>query len=169
MPASFRFLDEAPDLVLPVRIDPRTLTLGGFNFEGLARLAPGVTVEHASADLGRAVPVWVEAWPPFPGTPRADYFQVTPLVRPLKQELVGSVGTMLWVLMGTIGIVLVIACANVANLVLLRAQDRHQEIAIRAALGAGRGGWRGRCWRKASSSACWAAPWESCSRRPVSR
>ena len=139
MPASFRFLDEAPDLVLPVRIDPRTLTLGGFNFEGLARLAPGVTAEHASADLGRAVPVWVEAWPPFPGTPRADYFQVTPLVRPLKQELVGSVGTMLWVLMGTIGIVLVIACANVANLVLLRAQDRHQEIAIRAALGAGRG------------------------------
>jgi predicted permease len=139
MPATFRFLDEAPDLVLPLRIDPRTLTLGGFNFEGLARLAPGVTVERASADLGRVVPVWVEAWPPFPGTPRADYFQVTPLVQPLKQELVGSVGTMLWVLMGTIGIVLVIACANVANLVLLRAQDRYQEIAIRSALGAGRG------------------------------
>ena len=139
MPAGFQFLDEAPDLVLPVRTDPKTLTLGGFNYEGLARLAPGVTAEHAGADLGRAIPLWVEAWPSFPGIDRNEFRQVTPLVRPLKQELVGNVGRMLWVLMGTIGIVLVIACANVANLVLLRAQDRHQELAIRAALGAGRG------------------------------
>jgi putative ABC transport system permease protein len=139
MPASFRFLDEAPDLVLPVRTDPKALTLGGFNYEGLARLAPGVTAAHASADLGRAIPLWVEAWPSFPGIDRNEFRQVTPLVRPLKQELVGNVGRMLWVLMGTIGMVLVIACANVANLVLLRAQDRHHEFAIRAALGAGRG------------------------------
>jgi predicted permease len=60
-------------------------------------------------------------------------------VRPLKQELVGDVGTLLWVLMGTIGIVLVIACANVASLVLVRAQDRQPEFALRTALGAGRG------------------------------
>ena len=62
-----------------------------------------------------------------------------PLVRPLKQQLVSNVGNMLWVLMGTIGIVLVIACANVANLVLVRAQERHGEFALRTALGAGRG------------------------------
>jgi predicted permease len=139
MPSSFRFLDESPDLMLPVRIDPVTLTLGGFNFEGLARLKPGVTVEQASADLTRVLPIWVESWPSFPGLDRSAFSQTEPLVRSLKEELVGNVGTMLWVLMGTIGIVLTIACANVANLVLVRAQDRHHELAIRAALGAGRG------------------------------
>ncbi len=139
MPASFRFLDETPDLLLPVRIDPATLTLGGFNYEALARLAPGVTVEHASADIVRMLPIWVEAWPSFPGVDRSAFGQMAPLVRPLRQELVGNVGDMLWVLMGTIGIVLVIACANVANLVLVRAQHRHRELAIQAALGAGRG------------------------------
>ncbi|HEX6654975.1 MAG TPA: ABC transporter permease [Candidatus Limnocylindria bacterium] len=139
MPASFRFLDESPDLVLPLRIDPGRLTLGGFNYEGLARLAPGITLEQASADLRRMVPLWVEAWPSFPGFDRSAFADTTPLVRPLKQELVGDVDNMLWVLMGTIGLVLVIACANVANLVLVRAQGRQHELAIHVALGAGRG------------------------------
>jgi predicted permease len=139
MPASFRFLDESPDLVLPVRIDRGTLTLGGFSYEGLARLAPGVTVEQASADLRRTVPLWLEAWPSFPGIARSAFADTTPLVQPLKQQLVGGADTMLWVLMGTIGIVLLIACANVANLVLVRTQGRHHELAIHTALGAGRG------------------------------
>jgi putative ABC transport system permease protein len=139
MPSSFRFLDEAPDLVLPVRINPASLTLGGFNYEGIARVAAGGTSEQASADIQRMVPIWTEAWPSFPGIDRSAFAGIIPLVRPLKQELVGGAGDMLWVLMGTIGIVLVIACANVANLVLVRAQARHHELAIRAALGAGRG------------------------------
>jgi len=139
MPASFRFLDETPDLVLPVRIDPARLTLGGFNYDGIARLAAGVTREQADADLRRMVPLWMAAWPSFPGIDRAAFAGTIPLVRPLKQELIGGAGDMLWVLMGTIGIVLAIACANVANLVLVRAQARQHALVLQAALGAGRG------------------------------
>ena len=62
-----------------------------------------------------------------------------PALRPLKQEVVGNVGNVLWVVMGTIGIVMLIACANVANLLLVRADARQQELAVRAALGAGWG------------------------------
>src|SRR5208337_4333774 len=62
-----------------------------------------------------------------------------PKVRPLKQDVVGDIGKLLWVLMGSIGLVLLIACANVANLLLVRAKGRQQELAIRAAMGATRG------------------------------
>src|SRR6185295_4564949 len=62
-----------------------------------------------------------------------------PKLQPLKQDIVGDIGTALWVVMGTLGLVLVIACANVANLMLVRAESRQQELAIRAALGAGWG------------------------------
>ena len=62
-----------------------------------------------------------------------------PNLRPLKQDVVGDMGKCLWVLMGSIGMVLLIACANVANLLLVRVDGRRQELAIRRALGAG---WR---------------------------
>jgi putative ABC transport system permease protein len=141
MPPTFHFLSEAPDVILPLRFTPDSLTLGGFSYEGLARLAPGVTVEQASADLRRVIPIWLDAWPSFPGADRSAFVkaEVTPVVRPLKEELVGNVDTTLWVLMGTVGIVWLIACANVASLVLVRAEGRHHELVTRAALGATRG------------------------------
>lgn len=140
MPARFRFLDETPDVLLPLRFDRGALTLGGFHFEGLARLLPGATPAEAQADLSRAIAVWLDEWAPFPGFARADFAdaRMTPRVRPLKEELVGGAGDVLWVLMGTIGIVLVVACANVANLALVRAEGRHHELATRTALGASR-------------------------------
>jgi len=140
MPEEFRFQYD-PELILPQRFDRNKQFLGGFGYRGIARLKPGVTMEQANADVARMLEVWLKAWPPNPGL-NPSVFQnihLGPKVRPLKQEIVGDIGTALWVVMGTLGLVLLIACANVANLMLVRAEARQQELAIRAALGAGWG------------------------------
>ncbi|MGH9162485.1 MAG: ADOP family duplicated permease [Vicinamibacteraceae bacterium] len=141
MSKDFRFLDEDPDLIRPLRFDRKNMNLGEFDYQGLARLAPGVTLAQANADVARMIPIWLDSWPPFPGIGRGFFesIRLTPALRPLKEEVVGNVGSVLWVLMGSIGMVLLIACANVASLLLVRAEGRQQELAIRAALGAGRG------------------------------
>jgi predicted permease len=139
MPAGFRFLDTDVDIVLPQRFDRARVVLGNFSFQGLARLKPGVTLEQANADVGRLVPIWLKAWPAPFGLDRGVFesARIAPALKPLKQSVVGNVGDVLWVLMGTIGVVLLIACANVANLLLVRVESRQQELATRAALGAG--------------------------------
>jgi predicted permease len=139
MPRGFRFLDgEQPALYLPYQFDRGKTTLGQFSYDGVARLRPGVTLEAANAEIARLLPIVFSSFPAPPGF-SMDLFhkaRIAPKVRPLSQDVVGDIGKMLWVLMGSIGIVLLIACANVANLVLVRAEARHQELAVRAALGA---------------------------------
>lgn len=139
MPREFRFLDgEQPALYLPYQFDRGKTTLGQFSYDGVARLRPGVTLEAANAEIARLLPVVFSSFPAPPGF-SMDLFhkaRIAPKVRPLSQDVVGDIGKMLWVLMGSIGIVLLIACANVANLMLVRAEARHQELAVCAALGA---------------------------------
>ena len=139
LPDSFRFLDRDVSLVVPYRFDRSKVFLGQFSYSAIARLKPGTTIDQASADVARMIPISLTRFPPFPGgnVKMFEEARLTPNVRSLKDDLVGDVRTVLWVLMGTIGMVLLIACANVANLLLVRAESRQQELAIRAALGAG--------------------------------
>jgi hypothetical protein len=132
MPEGFRFLDMKPqaEVILPIRINRNSVALDGFNLRGLARLKSGATVAEANADIARMLPIWLNAWPIPPGTlgrQAIESWRITPALQPSKDEVVGGVGEMLWVLMGTIGIVLLIACANVANLMLVRFDGRRQE------------------------------------------
>jgi predicted permease len=138
MPEEFRFQRD-PELILPQRFEREKVHLGNFNYNGIARLKPGVTLEQANADQSRLLGIWINAWPAPPGFTRSLFegAHLGAKIQPLKTEIVGDIGTALWVVMGSLGLLLLIACANVANLLLVRAEGRQQELAIRAALGAG--------------------------------
>ena len=140
LPRTFLFLNQKPMLLLPFRFDRSRLLLGQFNYQGVARLKPGVTIAEAEADTAQMLSSYPSKWPPPPGASPQVFrdAKFASKVHAFKQDAVGDVGKLLWVLMGTIAIVLLIACANVANLMLVRAEGRHQELAVRAAIGAGR-------------------------------
>jgi predicted permease len=105
----------------------------GLGLHGIGRMKPGVTVEQAQSDLNSIMGRLAEA---YPDTNRGNGSKVSPL----KERMIGGIGPTLWLLLGAVGFVLLIACVNVSNLLLARSTSRSREFAIRAALGAGR--WR---------------------------
>ena len=138
MPQSFQFMNSKPALILPFQMNRNEAFIGNFSYEAVARLKPGITVAQANADVARMLPIMYRGFKMAPGLSlkMLEDARIGPNVRPLKTDVIGDIGKMLWVLMTTVGIVLFIACANVANLLLVRAEGRQQELAIRAALGA---------------------------------
>jgi predicted permease len=143
MPRGFRFGDTAADLIGPFRMNRAQLIPPPFCCNGIARLREGVTLAQANADVERMLPLWIERFPfPRADGPTAkevylDTWRITPTLRPFKDDVLGGVSDVLWVVMAMIGIVLLIASANVANLLLVRGEGRALELDVRAALGAG--------------------------------
>jgi putative ABC transport system permease protein len=142
LPESFKFLGTNVQLLLPLRLNrSEALTGPGFTFHGVARLRSDVTIPQANSDVARMIPLIIERFPLQPGVTREMWagLGLGPNVRPLVEDVVGDIGRSLWILFATAGIVLVMASANVTNLLLVRVERRQREFAVRAALGASRG------------------------------
>ncbi|MGD8816105.1 MAG: ABC transporter permease, partial [Acidobacteriota bacterium] len=138
LPPAFDVPSETTQVWAAERLDPDEVILGGFGNQAVGRLAPGVTPEQARADLQRLIPTLADRFNPVAFDLIVTGGHLESIVRPLREFVVGNVAQMLWILLGTVAFVLAVACANVANLFLVRAEAQRRELAVRAALGAGR-------------------------------
>ena len=143
MPARFAFPDAKTRVWLSARL-PVDAVVGEFLYSGIGRLAPGATAAQAQHELAALLPTMAERFPHLDsGGATATWLTETglsPLVLPLREAFTADIASLLWILAAAGALVLLVAWANVTNLMLIRADARQNELAVRTALGAGR--WR---------------------------
>jgi len=133
LPAGFRFPEDV-DLWLPADLDGENQSRTSHNYHAVGRLRDGVTVQQANGDISAIAQRIHDT-----SSEQGDYLLKDGMVVPLQESIVGKARSPLLVLLGAVGFLLLVACANVANLLLAQASVRERELAIRSALGAARG------------------------------
>ncbi len=139
MPPGMVFPRPDFELYEPMDLDPESTQLGSLGTASVGRLPADLTVEEAEAQLHARIVDLAAAFPDQPAAPLLEQAGLSAHVVDMREYMVGDIQRTLWVLMGSVAFILLIACANVANIYLVRAEGREREMAIRSALGAGRG------------------------------
>lgn len=138
MPADFGYPDRRSQIWLPVFVDPAVALAYNFSSRGIGRLAPSVSVDAATQELTALMSRVRDMPGAAMSQERWEGFGLRPVLVPLREAVVGDVGSTLWILLGSVGFLLLVASANVVNLILVQADARRREYALRAMLGASR-------------------------------